>query len=212
MSIGVVVVVFFFVILILVISTSFVFYHNQRKDTSRRGESTRKIFHSLNPYLNTNSTIGQSSSGLQLSNPRPPAHRFHSRPLPVNIQSQQQLLMPTNMPIRHNPPTQPAPQPPNGSSHSYVHQLQKPSPNSSHPLPVASTIRPPQTLHHQRQQSQLSPSAASTAFRNTVRPDIVSASGSVLNGSESASVVASRIQMKAGPSSIYTQKSHFAYI
>lgn len=225
MSIGVFVVVFFFVVLILVISFSFVFYHNQRKAASRRGggggESTRKFLPSMiNPYLSTgtSSMSGAAVPGAQanqLSNPRAPGHRpLHTRPLQQlpttaqHISQAAQLLMPSSMPVRHNPPTQPAPQPPSAGvqlAHSYVHQLQKQSQTlSASSVPAVSIVASHRAHPAPLPPPQHSPLSSEIAFRNR------SGAGSVLNGSESASVVASRIQMasKGGPSSIFTQNSN----
>lgn len=226
MSIGVVLVIFFFVILLLAISTSFILYHNQRRKQENHlhhhNASPRKLTNgTLTPYLSANHTLASSLNRTSLrfvnAGQLSRSSLLH-QPVVQNaigsLQQQQQLLPP------------PVPAARASSIQRHVQQSQTTASQANGPpLPSSSNMhsmnkfqyRPEMAnamMHHQN-----SHSIASDALLEKHQPDIVSlnpiASSSghsaTTAGSESASVIASRIQMpNGGPaSSIYTNSENY---
>lgn len=168
MSIGVILVIFFFLVLIFVISTSFFFYHNQKKNHLQEVPiSQRKLFlNSFSPYVSSNS---------QISGPTAHPPRTSRLPVqaPVKVNGSSVLWSPSQPVV---PPTSQA-----------IHQA------SAGRMHLPSSCKPGQfsndlalTLNQRAHNSAANP------MQSMKRPDIVVPS----NASESASVVASRIQQQ----------------
>ena len=216
MSIGVILVVFFFVVLIVVISTSFVFYHNQKKNHIREVPiSQRKMFlSSFNPYMPSSSQLPASQAAPQaaprFANPRIPVQSVPVAQANVGVAGGQVVRAPMQ-PFSPSPamcPPVPPPAPPQPAPQQMHH--------ASNIVPInslgkgqfrADLATLSERTHHSSSASQMPP------FK---RQDIVSPSGmasnhSVTNASESASIIASRMQMPTGASSIYTHTNSENY-
>ena len=210
MSIGVYLVIFFFVIVILVISSSFIFYHNQKKNHMRELQiPQRKFFlNSFSPYLSSNNAqhqIAQQVTASRLPNrPQAPTVNSSQANCSINNRTQAKII---------NSPAQVCGQ--------MMHTQGSQSTNQSHGLHIApaNNMVPVNTLCKGQFQSELSTltdrglSSGPVNLVNMVKrqPDIVTPSGhttnsnnSFTNASESASMVATRMQMPVAASSIYT--------